>query len=44
MFGPTNFDAWGKYPIVDYIYPDALTGAVGSRSVMLALRDYRELR
>ena len=43
MFKPSHFDAHGKYPIVDYIYPGPQTGSVGSRSFSAARVDHQAL-
>ncbi len=43
MYRPTNFDAAGKYPIVNHVYPGPQTGSVGSRSFLAARQDAQAL-
>jgi len=43
MYRPTNFDAAGKYAIVNHIYPGPQTGSVGSRSFLAARQDAQAL-
>ena len=43
MFTPSNLDAKGKYPIVNYIYPGPQGGGVGSRNFSAARNDHQAL-
>jgi len=43
MYRPTNFDAAGRYPIVNHVYPGPQTGSVGSRSFLAARQDAQAL-
>jgi dipeptidyl-peptidase-4 len=43
MYKPTRFDASGKYPIIDHIYPGPTPGSVGSRRFLAARGDSQAL-